>query len=171
MERITIDFLADATGDCLIFKSESSPASITVDNISVRQIVSDAVEPNFSVKEFLSGTTDEGNPIFFRADTQQIQLNENFEMFSTPTTIVNRTQRGTLMKCFVALDDGDFYEIQGTVTKGFSALKIHARDKGSLTTPPIAREIRISWRDSSKQLCRLLQSSIIFVAGTMDYSE
>ena len=171
MDRITTDFLADGTGDCIIFKSESSPASITVDNISVKQIVSNAVEPNFSVKEFLSGTTDEGNPIFFRADTQQIQLNENFEMFSTPTTVVNRTQRGTLMKCFVAIDDGDFYEIQGTVNKGFSALKIHSRDRSGLPTPPIAREIRVSWRDSSKQLCRLLQSSIIFVAGTMDYSE
>lgn len=171
MERRSIDFIANGTGDCLIFRSDSASASITIDNISVKQVVIDAIEPNFSVKEFLTGTTDEGDPIFFRADSQQIQLNANFEMFSTPTTVVNRTQRGTLTKCFVALDDGDFYEIQGTVNKGFSALKIHSRNRDGIPTPPITREIRVSWRDSSKQLCRILQSSIIFVAGTMDYSE
>ena len=171
MERITIDFTADNSGDSLTFNAVGSPANLSLWNISLREIVEDAVEPNFSVKEFLSGTTDEGNPIFFRADTQQIQLNESFEMFSTPTTVINRTQRGTLMKCFVAIDDGDFYEIQGTVNKGFSALKIHSRFKSKIPSPPIARDIRISWRDSSKQLCCLLQSSIVFVAGTMDYSE
>jgi|APCry1669189204_1035204.scaffolds.fasta_scaffold38570_2 hypothetical protein len=171
MERIIVNFTADSSGDTLTFLAGGSPASLSLGNISLRQVVEDAVEPNFSVKEFLSGTTDEGNPIFFRADTQQIQLNQNFEMFSTPTTVVNRTQRGTLMKCFVAIDDGDFYEIQGTVNKGFSALKIHSRNKSKIPSPPIAREIRVSWRDSSKQLCCLLQSSIVFVAGTMDYSE
>jgi len=171
MATITVKFLADDTGDSISFKSDSSPASITIDNISLKEITSEATANNYPVKEFLTGTTDDGDPIFFRADTQQIQFNPQFEFFSNPIAVVNRTQRGSLMKCFVALDDEDFYEIEGTVTKGVSTLKIHSRDKKSIPTPPIAREITISWRDSSKQLCRLIQSSIIFIPTTMDYTE
>ena len=171
MSIYKFDFTANDTGDILIFTSDSSPASITVDNVSLKEITTAARTATFSVKEFLTGATDEGDPIFFRADSQQIQLNENFEMFSTPSAIVNRTKRGSLMSCFVALDDNDFYEIQGTVNKGVSTLKIHSKSRKNITTPPIAREIRLSWRDSSKQLCRLLQTSIVFTVGTMDYTE
>ena len=171
MSTTNVKFIADSSGDFISFTSASAAASLVVDNVSLREITTQATNENFSVKEFLSGTTDEGEPIFFRVDTQQIQFFPEFELFSNPTTIVSRTQRGTLMKGFVALDDGDFYEIQGTVTKGVSMLKIHSMDKKGVITPPIAREIRVSWRDSSKQLCRLIQTSIIFIPGTMDYTE
>jgi len=171
MATFTTTFVADNSGESLTFKCEDSPASLSIDNVSLKEITTEETADNFSVKEFLTGTTDEGRTIFFRADTQQIQLNSQFETFSNPIAIANRMQRGTLTKCFVALDDGDFYELQGTVNKGVSLLKIHSVDKKSVPTPPIAREVRISWRDSSKQLCRLIQSSIIFIPGTMDYSE
>lgn len=171
MATYTTTFIASDSGDSISFKSDSSPASLMIDNVSLREITTPAVEENFAVKEFLSGTTDDDKEIFFRADTQQIQLNTQFETFSNPIAVTTRMQRGTLTKCFVALDDGDFYEILGTVTKGVSILKIHSQDKKSVPTPPMAREVRISWRDSSKQLCRLLQTSIIFIPGTMDYSE
>jgi len=171
MSTINVKFLADGSGDRISFTSSSTTASIILDNVSLKEITTEATSENYSVKEFLSGTTDEGESIFFRADTQQIQLNPEFEVFSSPTAIVSRTQRGTLTKCFVALDDKDFYEIQGTVTKGVSTLKIHSVAKSNIVTPPIAREIRVSWRDSSKQLCRLIQTSIIFIPDGMDYTE
>jgi len=142
-----------------------------INSSGTEQLLMGHTETGNPIKEFLIGTTDDGKEIFFRADTQQIQLNPQFETFSSPIAIVTRLQRGTLAKCFVALDDDDFYEIQGTVTKGVSILKIHSKDTKSIVTPPLAREIRISWRDSSKQLCRLIQSAIIFIPGTMDYSE
>lgn len=171
MTAISLNFLADGSGDCISFTSDSSPAGVTLDNVSLKEVTSAATPSTYSVKEFLSGTTDEGDPIFFRADTQQIQLGSEVEMFSSPTAVVSRTQRGSLTKCFVALDDDDFYEIQGTVTKGVSILKIHSVDRTNIVTPPIARELRVSWRDSSKQLCRLIQTSIVFIPDSKDYSE
>jgi len=142
-----------------------------VNDVSLKKVIIPAVDDNIPIKEFLTGNTDEGREIFFRADTQQIQLMNNFETFSNPLSIVTRTQRGSMLKCFVALNDEDFYEIQGTATKGVSILKIHSKNKSKIPSPPIARKIRISWRDGSKQLCRLIQSAIIFIPGTMDYSE
>jgi hypothetical protein len=171
METFTTTFVADDSGNVINFKSDSALASISVDSISLREVTTSSSDSNFSIKEFLYGNTDEGKTIFFRADTQQIQLQDQFETFASPIAITNRTQRGDLIKCFVALDDGDFYELQGTVTKGVSILKVHSADRKGVPTPPLARELRISWRDSSKQLCRLIQSSIIFIPGTMDYSE
>ena len=171
MPTYSTTFIANTSGDSITFRCDDSPASMTIDNVSLKQVTTAASSSNYSIKEFLSGSTDEGNAIFFRADTQQIQLNPQFEMFSSPIAVVTRSQRGTLVKCFVALDDDDFYEIQGTATKGVSILKIHSSDKKNIPMPPKAREIRVSWRDSSKQLCRLIQTSIIFIPGTMDYTE
>lgn len=171
MSTYTTDFIADSSGESITFVSTSTTASITVDNVGLKQITTAAIAANPSIKEFLYGSTDEGESIFFRVDTQQMQMNSQFETFSNPIAVATRLQRGTLVKCFVALDDGDFYEILGTVTKGVSILKVHSRDKQAVPTPPLARDVRISWRDSSKQLCRLLQTAIIFIPGTMDYSE
>lgn len=170
MSNISVNFIADGSGESITFRCSSSPASLTIDNVSLKSLTP-ATTDNYAVKEFLTGNTDDGKEIFFRADSQQIQLNSQFETFSSPIAIATRLKRGSLVKCFVALDDGDFYEIQGTTTKGVSILKIHSKDKGSIPTPPLAREVRVSWRDSSKQLCRLIQSAIIFIPGTMDYSE
>ena len=172
MSTVVVKFLADDSGDSISFKCNSSPADLSIDNVSLKEVISEETPANFSVKEFLSGTTDEGDPIFFRVDTQQIQFDEDtFELFSNPIAVVSKIQRGSLVKCFVALDDDDFYEIQGTFKKGVSTIKIHSKDRKNIPTPPVAREIRISWRDSSKQLCRLTQSSIIFIPGTMDINE
>ena len=142
-----------------------------IDTVSLKGYVTNPSNDNISVKEFLTGQTDEGREIFFRADTQQIQLQSQFETFSNPMAIVTRLQRGTMLKCFVALDDGDFYEIEGTASKGVSILKVHSKNRSKIPTPPIARKMRVSWRDGSKQLCRLIQTAIIFIPGTMDYSE
>ena len=171
MATVTIDFIADNTGDILSFVGSGVAASINLDSVSLKEVTTPAASDNYSVKEFLSGTTDEGNSIFFRVDTQQMQFSSNFETLSNPIAIVTRSHRGALMKCFVALDDDDFYEIEGTVNKGVSILKVHAKDRKGIPTPPLAKEIRVSWRDSSKQLCRLIQTSIVFIPGTMDYSE
>ena len=168
---ITKSFVADASGNDLTFTTNSAVANIKVSGVSIKPIETPATDPNPSVKEFLIGSTDDGREIFFRADTQQMQMNSQFETFSNPVAVATRMQRGTMVKCFVALDDDDFYEVSGTVTKGVSIVKIHSKDIKSIPTPPSAREIKISWRDSSKQLCRIIQTSVIFIPGTMDYSE
>lgn len=166
-----VTFIADSSGNYISFKSDQFLTTMIVDNISLRRIISGATNDNRSTKQFLIGNTDEGNDIVFRADTQPIQLSSNFETFQSPIAVVNRLQRGTQMKCFASIDGGEFYELQGTVNKGVSIVKVHSKDRKNIPTPPIARKMQLSWRDSSKQLCRLIQSAIIFTPGTMDYSE
>ena len=149
--------------------SDFSQGSIT--HISLKEFIQEGIDDNIPVKEFLTGTTDEGREIIFRADSQPIQLTSQFEFASNPLAIINRVQRGTLLKCFVSLDGEDFYEIQGTLSKGVSILKIHSKDKAKIPSPPVAQKIQISWRDGSKQLCRLIQSAIVFIPGTMEYTQ
>lgn len=142
-----------------------------VTNVSLKKIITAEVAEDRPVSEFLVGTTDYGREIFFRADTKVLELSPTFETFASPLSVVTRLQRGTMTKCFIALEDEDFYELQGTVTKGVSIMKVHSRSKTKAPSPPIARKLRISWRDSSKQLCRLIQTALISIPGTMEMPE
>ena len=161
-------FIADGSGGQISVVVYS--ANATVDRVHIQKL-SGSVEENKSVKTLLEGQTDEGEEIVLRVDSQTVQLLSDFELYSYPLAIVNRTQRGSQMKCFVSVDNGDFYELNGTVNKGVSIIKVHSQDKKNITTPPATRKVKISWRDSSRQLCRLMQSAIVFIPGTMDLNE
>ena len=167
----SVVFTANGSGNRISFEPSILVTGAIIDNVRLREFLQAAVDDNIPVKEFLTGNTDENKEIFFRADTQPIHLIGNFETFSTPLAIATRLQRGTMMKCFVAIEDDNFYELEGTVSKGVSIVKVNSKNKGKIPTPPLTRQIRISWRDGSKQLCRLMQSAIIFSPGTMDYTE
>jgi hypothetical protein len=65
MATIIIDLIADSTGDFLAFKTTEASAEISVDNISLKEVLVEETVDNYPVKEFLTGTTDEGEPIFF----------------------------------------------------------------------------------------------------------
>lgn len=172
MAIITTTFTADSSGNNLIFTGSIPPSDLSITAVSLREVIVEESQDNPSIKEFLVGNNDDGKEIFFRADTQQLQLLPTFEVNSNPVAIATRMQRGTLVKCFVALDDDDFYEISGTVNKGVSIVKITSKDQKAIASPPNAKEIRVSWRDSSMQLCRIIQTSIIFMPGKgMDFSE
>lgn len=119
-----------------------------------------------SVKEFLTGTDDDGDIIFFRADTQPMQFSKSFELYSEPVEVISEVDRGASMECFVALDDDDFYPIEGTFRKGISTLKITAQDK-QRTAPVQCRKIQVSFRDSSKQRCKLLQTAVVYTPTNM----
>lgn len=160
---------AQATGVYALTFTESLGASVVIKEISVRSVKSFA--QNYSVKEFLSGNSDEDKEIFFRADTQRLQLSKNFELFYTPIAIITKLQRGSLVKCFVALGDDDFYQLEGNAGKGTSITKVHSSEENDKETPPLTREIRISWRESSKQVCRLTQGGIISLPTNMDYTQ
>lgn len=167
-------FVADTLGE------ETSQVTLTptvgtdsgvVYRVSIRRVISAGTDDAIPVKEFLTGNLDDGKPIFFRADTQTMQLMPNFETFGSPLAIVTKLQRGSLVKCFVSLDNDDFYELEGNATKGVSIVKVNSRNRSTIPTPPIARKIKVSWRDSSAQLCRLTQGAVVFLPSTMDYSE
>jgi len=84
---------------------------------------------------------------------------------------MTQVHRGSLVKCYIALDDGDFYELEGNATKGVSLVKVHSQKRGEIESPPIAREMRISWRDSSKQLCQIIEGEIVYLPTTMSIVE
>lgn len=122
-----------------------------------------------SVKKFLSGNTDDGEEIFFRADLQTVQFLKEFETNVSPIAVVTETERGSSLKCFVSLDDAAYYEMQGTAAKGVTVLKV-TPESDDKVAPAICRKLRLSYRDSSKQRCRIAQSSIIFLPTAIDKS-
>ena len=118
------------------------------------------------VKEFLIGNTDDGAEIFMRADTQVIQLLPNVETYAMPISVITEMDRGSLTKCFISLDKGEFYELEGEVTKGISIMKINGIDRNAVS-PPLARRIQLSYRDSSKQLNKIIQSTLVYAPTNM----
>ena len=144
----------------------SSQFMTFIDSVGTQRLLLSSAASGKSIKEFLVGNTDDGDVIFFRADTQPLQFSKSFELYSEPLEIVSEVDRGASMECFVALDDDDFYPIEGTFRKGVSTLKITSKDPQRVQPTP-CRRIRVSFRDSSKQKCKLLQTSIVYAPTNM----
>ena len=170
MTNHSITFTADNSGDSISFVTNSGEMSVT--NVSLRKVQEDTVVSNESVKAFLETSTDDGQEIMLRVDTQPFQLMEQFEDYAVPLAIVTKLQRGSMVKCFVALDEENFYELEGTNRKGISIIKVHPSDRNKKDTNTVlAKEIRVSWRDSSKQICRLTQGEIVFLPTAISHTE
>lgn len=154
-----------------VVTNPNSSVNVKVEIVSLIQISIPATTDNVPVKEFLDGSTDDGREIFFRADTQQMQLQSDPEFYSIPLSLSTEVERGTSIKAFVSLDDKPFYELEGTVTKGISQLKIHSKPNwGNIPRTDVAQTIQVSYRDGSKQKCRLIQSAVISSPTPIDYA-
>ena len=134
------------------------------------QLLMTDTRTNHEVMEFLSGATDDSTAIFFRVDTQDIQLMSNFENLAFPLRVVTNLDRGSLMTTMVSLDGEDFYTIEGTNRKGVTTLKITPRDKTRIQ-PVSCKKIKLSFRDSSVQRCRLTQAAIVYKPTLMEIQE
>jgi len=132
----------------------------------VEHLLGTRTSVEFPVVDFLSGSSDLGSEIFFRVDTQEIQLISAVEMFANPIALVTETQRGTQIECFISADKERFYELPGDITKGVTTLKFNSTDKDK-TQPIMARKLKISYRDSSAQRCRISQLAILYVPSTV----
>ena len=126
----------------------------------------------FAVKEFLNGETDDGTEIFMRVDLPKLTLNPLWDRLNTPIGLLLETERGNSIKGFVSMNEGspEFYELEGKVDKGLSLLKIHGKD-GERGNPPPTRLINVSFRDGSRQLCRILRMAVVFVPMNQDAIE
>jgi hypothetical protein len=123
---------------------------------------------NKSVKEFLSGETDDGKEINFRIDTIKLTMQSNFEYSANPIAIISEVERGSSIRSFVNLENNqEFYPLEGKITKGLSIVKINNKDDDR-GKPPLARLISISLRDSSKQLCKVSRMSLIYLPTTSE---
>jgi len=137
------------------------------DENGVEQLWGTANVQNYAVASFLEGNTDFGSEIFMRVDTQEIQLMKEFETYASPMEVITEVDRGSQLQCFVSMDRARFYELEGTATKGVSTLKF-SKEKKSHEKPPYCRRIKLSYRDASKQLCRITQFAINYVPTTLD---
>lgn len=71
-------------------------------------------------------------------------------------------ERGSGMKCFVSLDMGEWYEIQGEASKGLTIFKVTSKN-GDVAQPPRCRNIRLSFRHIGPQLCKISKIAIISI--------
>jgi hypothetical protein len=174
----SVTFIADSSGQSISFDPDEYVVTLYIDSVSLRQKIHPAVSDDRPVKEFLIGETDDGKEIFFRVDTNFLPLGpiiddpkkSTIELFSNPLHIVSRVHRGTEIKCFIGLDKNEFYPLEGTVSRGFPIIKIHS-DGNVEPRSVLARKVRLSWRDSSKKSCRLIQAALCYRVTTMDVVE
>jgi hypothetical protein len=134
---------------------------------------------NHAIKEFLCGETDDGEVIHFRVDTMKITvgmiqyartISPTFEYSSKVIALMTEVERGSAMKLFVNLEnEEEYYQVDGTITKGLSVIKITDKDS-SRGKPPYCRLISLSIRDSSPQICKLNRMTLIVLPTTDENS-
>lgn len=136
-----------------------------IDSLDSGRLVLSDNDGSHQIKAFLEGVTDDGEEIFMRADTHSLPLSDDIENISSPYGIIVTAERGSMMEVFVGLDDEPFYPIEGRAEKGVTSLKITASDK-TRGQPPTCRRIAFSFRDSSRQICKLGPAVLTYVPGT-----
>lgn len=122
-----------------------------------------STETGYHIYEFLTGQMDTivggSREICFRGDSQEIPLSANFEEINYLLEVIVEVNRGSNIECFVSLDGDPFYAIEGVARKGVNVLKITGKDRDR-NEPPKCRQVKLSFRDSSKKLCKLGRVSI-----------
>lgn len=141
------------------YYSSSDPDVLTgLSTYSVTGTVGDPV-----VKLLDSGVyTDLNSEIPFRADTQNIMLGNTFQNVAYPQEVHLELERGSGVKCFVSLDWGDWYELDGEANKGATIFKVNSKNK-DVAQPPRCRNIRLSFRHIGKQLCKVSKAAILYI--------
>ncbi len=138
--------------------SSVSPSSSTSMSPSASRSPSSSVSPSSSASP--SFATD--NEILFRIDTGNITPADDFERYCAFHKIIVEVERGSGMTCFISLDNGPFYALQGKIIKGCAIIKVVGKDEDS-NTPPKARKINISIRDFSKQICKISKMAVLYM--------
>lgn len=150
---------------------KASQFATFIENTDVDRLMFIDTGTNHKVKEFMdkNASTDDGQEIFMRIDLNKITMNPVWEKTNSPLSLILETERGRGMKVFVSTEEGnpEWYELQGTVEKGISVLKVTERDSDRGMPPP-ARLLAISLRDSTPQICKILRVGLRYTAGTED---
>jgi len=113
------------------------------------------------VYELLTGTKDNNaNEIHFRIDSQPITLSNEFENIVYPVQVIIEADRGSAIQCFVKLDGGDWYEIQGEAVRGCNIMYVTSPNYDE--KPARCRNIAVSIRESSKTICTISRVAIVY---------
>lgn len=140
-----------------------------VDDFDSDRLILLDTEGNKASKAFLEGSTDDGSEIFFRIDLNKMTLQPMFENTNTLNSILIETERGSAVKAFVSVNEGNpiWYPIEGTARKGVSLLKITGKDGETGEAVP-CRLFSLSIRDSSVQTPKILRMTVIYTPGTVN---
>lgn len=132
-----------------------------VSSSGVDRLEFSSTETKYHVFELFNTYEDDGDEIPMRIDSDLITLGRTFEQICVPMQVIVETERGSGIRCFVSLDDGPFYELDGNITKGCTILKVKNRD-GQESTPPRCRQIKVSLRDFTKKPSKFSKIAIIY---------
>ena len=143
---------------------KASEITTFIDSIDYDRCVIMTTHDNRPVAEFLKPGvyTDMGAEIHMRMDTPNVLLGATFEKISYPVEISVEMERGAGLKCFVSLDMGKWYELEGEAQKGMTIFKF-TRKNDDTAQPPRCRNVRWSYRHSGKQLCKISKSAISYI--------
>lgn len=135
------------------------------DTDDVDKLLFSSTETNYRVMEFLTGKFDDHVSsqveIPFRVDTSNITLSSSFEKFCYPMQVIIEAETGSGIKCFVSLDNGQFYSLDGEASSGCTILKIKNQIPHE-SGPPRCRKIRISLREFSKKKVKITRIALIY---------
>lgn len=137
-----------------------------IDTLDADRLILSGNSGSHQVYAFLEGNLDDGDVIFFQAETNPIPLADDLEAFANATGAIVSMERGAATEVFVSLDGESFFAIEGAAEKGITTLKItgRAQEQGK---PPLCRRVTLSFRDSSKQINKIGPSAVLFLpAGT-----
>ena len=134
------------------------------DNVDRLQFQHDT---NFEIYEIMrddddwykDGDDSSSTEIPFVITTHPINLSKNFEDILYPTEILVDVERGSDIICFIALDNGQFYELPGKISKGANRIRVKPRAniEESLVR---CRKIRVSLREFSKRGVKISRIAI-----------
>lgn len=133
-----------------------------IENTNPDRLVMVGGDSDTTALEFLSGLTDNGREIPVRIDTPNLMLGATFERISNPLEVVIESERGSGLKCFISLDYGQWYEIDGETVKGCTILQVTNVD-GDRSKPPRCRNIRLSLRDNSRRVCKISKVAVNYL--------
>lgn len=135
-----------------------------VESTSTRRLEFASTENNYEVFEFLSGETDNSRDVIMRMDTDHITLGKAFEKICYPQEIIIELDRGNGVACFVSLDEGPMYELEGQAQKGCTILKVNNIDN-SQNSPPRCRRIKLSLRNIGKTIPKFYRVAITYTVS------
>ena len=117
---------------------------------------------SYHIYELLNTEEQDGEEIPFRIDTDHITLAPNFENISYLHKVIVESERGSGIQCFIQLDDGPFYKLEGEAKKGCTIFKANS-ENNEIAQPPRCRRVKISIRDYTTKICKISRVALIYV--------
>ena len=115
------------------------------------------------IYEMFYGTVDDDgtdNEIPFIATIGSITLSSSFENICHIKEIILEVKQGSGIKCFLSLDDGPFYSLEGEARKGANKFKV--TPKSTNESEARCRTLSLSFREMSGRAVKISRAAIVY---------